>query len=168
MNQKAPLTLLRTRVAREWIDHNGHLNDAWYCVLFSRAVDVFMEGLGVDDAYRARTGHSMYTLEMHVCYLQEVRVDEALRITGQLLQADTKKTRVFLRMFHEPADELLATSEQLLMHVDRSVPSAAPFPPRIAERVDALVERQRDLPWPRRAGGGIALRRGHKDPDSDY
>ncbi len=157
--------LLRAQVEPTWIDHNGHLNDAWYCVLFSRAIDVFMDTLGVDDAYRERTGHSIYTLEMHVRYLREVGVGQPVRITAQLLESDDKKVRVFLRMFHGDDGALLATSEQLLLHVDRSGPKSAPFPPSVAESVAVMQAAHASLPRPGAAGAAVALRR--PSPPSD-
>ena len=153
------LELLRAAIEPAWIDHNGHLNDAWYCVLFSRAIDVFMDTLGVDDAYRKHTGHSIYTLEMHVRYLREVGVEQPVRITAQLLESDAKKVRVFLRMFHGGDGALLATSEQLLLHVDRTGPRSAPFPPVVAESVAAMRTAHASLPRPQAAGAAIALRR---------
>lgn len=159
MADQAPLELMRSRVARDWVDYNGHMNDACYCIVFSRAVDEFMAYIGVDEAYRTNTRYSIYTLETHVCYLQEVREGEPLLLTLQLLENDAKKARVFLRMLHAETRAPLATSEQLLLHVDQSVSRAAPFPATVAAKVAALAEAQRTLPLPERAGQGIALSR---------
>lgn len=159
MADEAPLALMRSRVAREWVDYNGHMNDACYCVVFSRAVDEFMSLIGLDQAYVENTRHSIYTLEAHVCYLREVHEGEPLLVTLQLLESDAKKARVFFRMLHGETQALLATSEQLLLHVDQSISRATPFPPPLASKVKALTEAHRSLPRPEQAGRGIALRR---------
>ncbi|HXH01781.1 MAG TPA: thioesterase family protein [Candidatus Competibacteraceae bacterium] len=157
----APLPLLDATVLSEWVDYNGHMNDACYCIVFSRAVDNLIDYIGLDAAARATTGHTVYTLENLLRYLLEVRQGEPLTVTGQLLESDAKRLRLWFEMRHGDTGELLATSEQLLICIDQSgaSPRAAPFPPGVAERVQALQAAHGSLPWPERAGRGIALKR---------
>ena len=54
----APLDLYATAVASDWIDYNGHMNDAAYALVFSRSVDALMDRIGLDAAARKRTGQS--------------------------------------------------------------------------------------------------------------
>jgi acyl-CoA thioester hydrolase len=60
----------RTAVMPEWIDYNGHLRDAYYSLIVSLACDAFMDRIGLDEAYRARTRCTLYTLEMHMHFLR--------------------------------------------------------------------------------------------------
>ncbi|HYW76820.1 MAG TPA: thioesterase family protein [Gammaproteobacteria bacterium] len=159
MQMGSRLALVQSRVAAEWVDYNGHMNDACYCILFSRAVDEFMVRIGVDPAYRQATHHSMYTLEMHVRYLQEVREGAPVALDAQLLGSEAKKVRVFLRMMHGDTGALLATSEQLLLHVDQQAARAAPFPADVTSNLAKLVAGHETLPRPEGAGRGIALQR---------
>ena len=41
--------LLETSVHAEWVDYNGHMNDACYALVFSRALDGFIEQIGLVD-----------------------------------------------------------------------------------------------------------------------
>ena len=43
------------RIEPQWIDYNGHLNVAYYNVLFDRAVDEVYELIGLGPAYLERT-----------------------------------------------------------------------------------------------------------------
>ena len=67
----------QTRVSPAWVDYNGHLRDAFYLLIFSHATDALMDQLGLDEAGRARTGHTLYTLECHLNFLAEVKEGEA-------------------------------------------------------------------------------------------
>jgi hypothetical protein len=67
------LTPWRGTVLPEWTDYNGHLRDAYYLLVFSMATDAMMDMIGLDEAGRAATGHSMFTLESHINYLLEVK-----------------------------------------------------------------------------------------------
>jgi acyl-CoA thioester hydrolase len=157
MTIDAPLCLYRTAVKPEWLDYNGHMNEAYYVLIFSKSTDEFMDYAGQDAGYRTRTNTSIYTLETHVMYLQEVSEGEAVRVETQLLGFDAKRYRLFHHMYHEGTGDLLATGEHMLVHVDMSGPISAPFPDALMEKLEAIREAHADLPLPKQAGRSIAL-----------
>uniref|UniRef100_UPI0018E587F0 thioesterase family protein n=1 Tax=Nocardiopsis sp. TNDT3 TaxID=2249354 RepID=UPI0018E587F0 len=67
---------LTQRLRPEWIDYNGHLSEAYYVLVFGFATDALMDRVGLDAAYRERSGRSLYTVEAHVRYLREVAADD--------------------------------------------------------------------------------------------
>jgi|SRR5699024_2891356 len=152
---QALLELHATRVPDAWLDYNGHMNDGAYAIAFSHATDRLMEHIGVDGDYRAQTGLTIYTLENHIRYLREAGGGDAVNITTQLLEHDAKRLRVHHVLWREGESEPLATSEQMLLHVDGNVPAAAPFPQQVADRIEALARQQAGLPRPEGAGAGI-------------
>jgi acyl-CoA thioester hydrolase len=131
------------------------MNDASYAVAFSRTTDALIETIGLDTAYREREQRSIYTLENHLCYLREARLCEALYVTTQLLEHDAKRLRVFHVLYRQQEDAPMATSEQMLLHVDSAIPKAAPFDTEVAERLRQLAHAHDTLPWPERAGRAI-------------
>ena len=159
MTESTLLTLYRSRVLPEWVDYNNHMNDACYGIAFSRAVDNLMDHIGLDADFRARTGFTIYTLESHICYLQEIAAGEPLTVSGQLLDRDEKRLRVFFVMEHDSSGDRLATSEQMLMCIDQSVTKAAPFPPEVEAKVAELWRIHQGLPVPEQAGRSIGIRR---------
>src|ERR1700736_1647015 len=68
-----------------WIDYNGHLNMAYYNVLFDRAVDEAFALVGIGPEYVKRRNCSFFTAEVHVRYLRELRAGDPVRVTVQLL-----------------------------------------------------------------------------------
>jgi acyl-CoA thioesterase FadM len=111
------MSIYHTRVAPEWIDFNGHLRDGYYTVLFSSAVDALMDRLGLDSAYRERTGCTLYTLELHVHFLHEVKLTDALEIQVRLLGADRKRLHAGFEMCTAGRPDPVATAEFMLLHV---------------------------------------------------
>ncbi len=146
-------------VLPEWIDYNGHMNDACYVLVFSQAIDEFMVKIGLDDSFRSENQVSIYTLQSMVHYLQEVSLGEPLRVSAQLLESDTKKLRVFFTMRHGESGDDLAAMETLLLHMDMAAHRAAPMLADTAARVEALQLHQAGLDWPLLAGRSIALTR---------
>jgi len=147
------------RVLPEWVDYNGHMNDGYFAVAFSKATDLLLDEIGLDDAYRKATGFTIYTLSMQIRYLQEVKLGEPISTFCQILEHDSKRIRVWLSMRHTEQGTELATSEQLLLCVDQSGPKAANFPSEIAARLAAIGDAHASLPIPEDAGKGIRLKR---------
>jgi acyl-CoA thioester hydrolase len=81
----APFVSSVMHVEPEWIDYNGHLNVAYYNVLFDRAVDEAYELLGIGLDYVRQRNSSVYTVEVHLRYLRELHAGDPVRVTLQLL-----------------------------------------------------------------------------------
>ncbi len=149
----------RGRCLPEWVDYNGHMSEAYYVLAFGYATDGLMDAVGIDEGYRRANAASLYTLESHIHYLDEVPGGTLLTVTTQLLEADSKRLRYFQRLWAEGKAAPVATTELLGLHVAGRPPRSAPFPAPIQARVEALKAAHAALPWPAVAGQGIALKR---------
>ena len=152
-----PISLYQTQVRAEWVDYNGHLRDAFYLLIFSEAVDALMDKIGLDAAGRAASGHSLFTLEVHLNYLHEVKLGEQVEVRVQILGHDKKRLHLYLSLYRAGSDEAVAVSEQMLLHVEMAGPRSAAFAPGTLARIEGLVVAQGELPKPQYAGRAIAL-----------
>lgn len=142
----------------DWIDYNGHLNMAFYNVLMDRGTDAALETLGMGLDYVQARRLTIYTAEVHVCYLRELYLGDRVTAMFQLLDCDNKRLHSFQELRH--ADGwLAATSENLMLHVDMDGPRVVPFPPEILSRLQSLQAAHADLAKPERAGRAIGIRR---------
>jgi acyl-CoA thioester hydrolase len=144
-------------VLPEWIDANGHMNLAYYVVLFDQATDVVYDALGVGQAYRNATGNSTFAAEAHTLYERELRVGERVRVTAHLLGVDSKRLHYFHEMFHAQGGHRVAAQELLALHIDLSVRRVAPFPAELYARLQAVVQERAGQPLPKGVGRRIAL-----------
>ena len=151
----------RGDVDHAWVDYNGHLNDAYYMVIFSYASDGLMAMVGQDAAGRAALGHTMYTLEIHLNYVQEVHEGVPVEVRTQILGVDAKRVHLFHTLHRQDDGTLLATNEQMLANIDASNaatgPKTAPFVPAVAAVLVPLAQSHASLPRPANAGRSIAL-----------
>ena len=152
----APFVSSVMKVEPGWIDYNGHLNMAYYNVLFDRAVDEVFELLGCGADY-VKTGFSTFTAEVHVRYLRELHADDPVRVTFQLLAYDSKRMHYFEQLFHAQEGWVSATSENMSMHVDMNAKKVAPFPPAVTKRLEQMKASHAQLPVPEAAGRKIAM-----------
>ncbi len=159
MNTESPIPPYLVSVSPDWLDHNGHMGEAYYVLTFGQATDAFYDEIGLDAITRERTRSSVYTVETHICYLRRVGAGVPLRVTTQVLDFDDKRAHIFHEMRHAEAGTLLATEELMLLHVDTSGPHAVPFPTEVVELLRGLQEAQADLPTPEQAGHVIGIGR---------
>ena len=154
---QAPITLPARHVLPEWLDYNGHMNVAFYVKAFDDALEFVWEGLGLGEDYLKREHKTGFTLEMHICYIRELRQDDPLRITFQLLAADEKRMHFIMQMFHHEQEYLAATCEQIAIHVDLTERRAAPYPPFLYDNVMALLRRHKNMTVPEQVGRLISI-----------
>jgi len=153
----APFVSSVMRVEPAWIDYNGHLNMAYYNVLFDRAVDEAFELVGIGPAYVERQRRSFFTAEVHVRYLRELHVGDPVRVTLQLLNFDSKRLHFFEQLFHATEGWVSATSENMALHVDLDTKKSAAFPADVSERLGRMKAAHAMLPRPEAAGRRIAM-----------
>jgi acyl-CoA thioester hydrolase len=145
------------RVEPGWIDYNGHLNMAYYNVLFDRAVDEVYELLGLGLVYVETSRHSTFTAEVHVRYLRELHAGDPVRVTFQLLGFDAKRLHYFEQLFHAEEGWLSATSENMALHIDMTAKKTASFPDHLAARLARMKAAHAGLPIPPGVGRRIAM-----------
>ena len=123
-----PIVEYEDVVRQEWIDSNGHMNLAYYVVVFDLATDQLYATLGIGDAYREATGNSCFTAETHTVYEREVHHQDRLRVHTWLLGSDAKRLHYCHELFHVDSGERSAVQELLALHIDMRVRRVAPFP----------------------------------------
>jgi acyl-CoA thioester hydrolase len=138
----AGIPIFRTPIRREWIDYNGHLRDAYYAVIVSLAIDALMDRIGIDAAYRERTGGTLYTLEMHFHYLHEVRQSDTAEVSTRIVACDRKRIQAAFELSRAGHPQVAATAEAMLLHVrqhDGKV-SVEPFPEQVSAALHELEQ----------------------------
>ena len=153
----APFVSSLMRVEPAWIDYNGHLNMAYYNVLFDHAVDEVFELLGCGLDYVRTLRHSCFTAETHVRYLRELKAEDPVRVTFQLIDYDRKRMHFFEQLLHATEGWVSATSENMSLHVDMEQKRTAPFPAAIASALGSMKAMHARLPYPQGAGRRIAM-----------
>ncbi len=126
MTMPAPFVSSVMDVQNDWIDYNGHLNMAYYHVLFDRGSDQAFDLLGIGAAYARARRMTIYAAESHVRYLRELHLGDRVSVSFQLIDCDAKRLRTFQEIRH--VDGWVAAScETLSLHVDMAGPKVAPF-----------------------------------------
>jgi acyl-CoA thioester hydrolase len=145
------------QVEPQWIDYNGHLNMAYYNVMFDRAIDELWLKLGIGPAYMKERHGSTFTAECHVRYLREIHQGDPVQISIILVAADEKRLHTFEEMRHAGEGWLSATSENMTMHIDMAARKVAPFPADIRHRIRAVADAHAAIPRPEGMGRRVGM-----------
>ncbi len=157
LHRPAPFLASVMQIEPQWIDYNGHLNMAYYNVMFDRAIDELWLELGIGPAYRTARNGSTFTAECHVRYLREIHLGDPVQVSVLLVGTDEKRLHTFEELRHAGEGWLSATSENMTIHIDMNARKTAPFPPDIRARTEALVNAHSRLPRPEGIGRRIAM-----------
>ena len=149
----SPLVLLRTRVLPEWVDYNGHAHESAYMRMFGDATDALLALIGIDAEYLAAVG-SYFTVESHICHLQQATAGQELEVATRILGWDEKRLQVYHELRGADGGDPVATAEQMLLHVSVPTGRAGPAGDRVAARVEEIGGAQSALERRRKPGGG--------------
>ncbi|RXT54988.1 thioesterase [Bosea sp. Tri-44] len=153
----APFVSSPMRVEPQWIDYNGHLNMAYYHVLFDRAVDEVFALVGLNQDYIEARKASFFAAECHVLYKRELTEGDMVRVTAQLIAFDDKRLHYYLEMRHASEGWLAATSENLSLHVDMTNRKVTPFPADILANLAIMKAAHAQMPRPATVGRMIGM-----------
>ncbi len=146
-------------VIEDWIDYNGHLNMAYYNVIFDKGVDHVYDYLGIGEAYAQSGVGSCFTMEVHLHYLRELSLGDKVQVHFQLLDYDNKRLHFFEQLYHVEAGYIAATAEHMSMHVDMKTRRSANFSDVVLNKLEQLLKAHRNLEVPSQVGHTIAIGR---------
>ena len=149
-----PLRLHHDSVQPEWVDYNHHLTESRYLQAFGDASDGLFRYIGVDGDYHA-SGYSYYTVETHLNFFREAVVHQRFYITTQLLGGDDKRIHLFHTLHAADDDARLATTEQMLLHVNTAEGRACAAKPEVLKRLKPIIAAHANLPRPEAVGRAI-------------
>ncbi|MCA9903261.1 MAG: thioesterase family protein [Anaerolineae bacterium] len=138
---------LRTVIPPEYRDENGHMNVRWYMQIFDEAGYPMAASYGVTLDYHAQHNTGGFDLEHHVHYLREVLIGDTVAIHSRILGRSQKRIHYLMFMVNETRGTLAAIFECVNAFADMTVRRTAPYPPEIAARIDAHIQRDTALDW---------------------
>ncbi|MEN2006182.1 thioesterase family protein [Staphylococcus haemolyticus] len=150
--------IYQTNVKKEWVDYNGHMNDAEYNRVFSDATDAWLALIGLNQETIQRLQYTIFTLENHITFLKEMKEDENIQVKVHLYDYDSKRVHVYMEMFNKD-DICSAIYEVMLMGIDINTNRLAPFPEQILESIELYFNTIPINERPKQLGHRIGINR---------
>jgi len=148
---------LRREIPAAWADSNGHMNMRWYVALFDEAGDELHERAGLTPEFHLYHRTGTVDLEHHTHFLHEVMPGDTVAVYSRLVVRSSKRVHYLMFLVNETKGRLAAIFECMNAFMDLSVRKTAPFPPEIAAKLDAWLERDSKLDWPPPVSGAMQV-----------
>ena len=155
----APFVSSTMEVEPAWIDYNGHMNMAYFHVLFDRAVEEGFSLVGLGQDYLEERQASFFIAEVHTLYKRELKLSDQVRVTLQLIDFDEKRLHFYREIRHATEGWVSATSENLALHVDMQDRKVRPFPEDILANLSVMKSAHARLARPQALGRVIGIPR---------
>ena len=153
----APFASRPGLVRPEWIDHNGHLNLAYYIVLFDVATDHLWQAIGLGEAYRVRTGFGTFAVETHTLYKAELVEGDGTSAASVVVGVDRKRLHIAHELRRDSDGAVAALQELMYLTVDLSTRRSVPWPDDTFAAIQLACRSHATLPRPDWVGRRIAM-----------
>jgi len=109
----------KQKIIKDWTDYNGHMNVAYYVLLFDQfGSEVLLTSFDMGEHSAKTTKKSTMVVESHITYDQEVKENDDVDINLIYCDHDKKRIQYKLEMIHSEKKYLAATLEALSLYVD--------------------------------------------------
>jgi len=111
--------LTTQKIIKDWTNYNGHLNVAYYVLVFdSFGAEILNEKFKIGEHSAKTIKKSTMAVESHITYNQEVKENDKVDINLTYCAYDKKRLLYKLEMIHKEKKYLAATMETLVLYVD--------------------------------------------------
>ena len=111
--------LNKQKIIKEWTDYNGHMNVAYYVLIFDQyGAEVLLTNFNMGEHSAKTTKKSTMVVESHITYDHEVKESDNVDINLIFCDYDKKRIQYKLEMIHSEKKYLVATLEALSLYVD--------------------------------------------------
>ncbi|MBE9429159.1 3-hydroxyacyl-CoA dehydrogenase [Staphylococcus warneri] len=144
-------------VTEDFIDHNNHMHDAYYNIIFSDVIDDFNYSHGLSLDKRAQYEYTTFTIEEHTSFLSELTLNEQYYVELYIYDYDYKRVHFFLRMIRQDG-EVAATNEVMMMGIDQNKRRSAAFPEDYYQQIERYAQQEQlTIEWPKQLGHRIGI-----------
>jgi len=111
--------LTTKKIIKDWTDYNGHMNVAYYVLIFDLyAAELLMTKFKMGEHSAKTTKKSTMVVETHITYNQELKENDEVDINLIYFDHDKKRLQYKFEMIHKSKKYLASTMEILALYVD--------------------------------------------------
>ena len=135
------LYLTSKKIIKDWTDYNGHMNVAYYVLIFDIfGAEILMNKFQMGEESAKTTKKSTMVVESHITYNQEVKEDDEVDVNLLFFDHDKKRLQYKLEMIHKEKKFLVSTIETLSLYVDLNQRKVAEFEDEKVKMMDQYIQ----------------------------
>ena len=134
------LLLTTTKIINNWTDYNGHMNLAFYILVFDKGAEEILSKFKMGEQSAKTTKKSTMAVESHTTYNNEVKENEEVDVFLSYFNHDKKRLHYKLEMYEKSKNILSATTEVLSLYIDLNIRKVAEFENEKLMIMDQFIE----------------------------
>ena len=135
------LYLNSKKIIKDWTDYNGHMNVAYYVLIFDLfGAEILMNRFHMGEESAKTNKKSTMVVESHITYNEEVKEGDEVDVNLLYFDHDKKRLQYKLEMIHKEKKYVASTIETLSLYVDLSVRKVAEFEEEKVKIMDQYIK----------------------------
>ncbi len=134
------LLLSTTKIINNWTDYNGHMNLAFYILVFDKGAEEILSKFKMGEQSAKTTKKSTMAVESHTTYNNEVKENEEVDVYLSYFNHDKKRLHYKLEMYEKSKNILSATTEVLSLYIDLNIRKVTEFENEKLMIMDQFIE----------------------------
>ena len=135
------LYLNSKKIIKDWTDYNGHMNVAYYVLIFDLfGAEILMNKFHMGEESAKTNKKSTMVVESHITYNEEVKEGDEVDVNLLYFDHDKKRLQYKLEMIHKEKKYVASTIETLSLYVDLSLRKVAEFEEEKIKIMDQYIK----------------------------
>tara|TARA_B100001057_G_scaffold439601_1_gene472902 strand:- start:644 stop:1114 length:471 start_codon:yes stop_codon:yes gene_type:complete len=135
------LYLNSKKIIKDWTDYNGHMNVAYYVLIFDLyGAEVLMNRFKMGEDSAKNSKKSTMVVESNITYNQEVKEGDEVDVNLLFFDHDKKRLQYKLEMIHKEKKYVTSTIETLSLYVDLNLRKVAEFEDEKIKIMDQFIK----------------------------
>ena len=135
------LYLTSKKIIKDWTDYNGHMNVAYYVLIFDLfGAEILLNRFHMGEESAKKSKKSTMVVESHITYKQEVKEGDVVDVNLLFFDHDKKRLQYKLEMIHKEKKFLVSTIETLSLYVDLNQRKVAEFEDEKVKMMDQYIQ----------------------------
>ena len=135
------LYLNSKKIIKDWTDYNGHMNVAYYVLIFDLfGAEILMNRFHMGEESAKTSKKSTMVVESHITYNEEVKEGDEVDVNLLYFDNDKKRLQYKLEMIHKEKKYVASTIETLSLYVDLSLRKVAEFEEEKVKIMDQYIK----------------------------
>ena len=135
------LYLNSKKIIKDWTDYNGHMNVAYYVLIFDLfGAEILMNKFHMGEESAKTNKKSTMVVESNITYNEEVKEGDEVDINLLYFDHDKKRLQYKLEMIHKEKKYVASTIETLSLYVDLSLRKVAEFEEEKVKIMDQYIK----------------------------
>ena len=132
------------KIIKDWTDYNGHMNVAYYVLIFDiYGAEKLMTEFKMGENSAKTNNKSTMVVESHITYNQEVKEGDEVDVNLIYFDHDKKRLLYKLEMIHKSKKYLVSTIESLSLYVDLKERKVAEFEDEKIKIMDEFINKNK-------------------------